>query len=95
MFPFGEKRWRREARHGYTPDELRGLLDAAGFDLRRLAPSMRLVARAAQELRDRWKDRGLKVQLALFPLMVAAAWLDRHGGTWGAPRVWYVEAIRR
>jgi 2-polyprenyl-3-methyl-5-hydroxy-6-metoxy-1,4-benzoquinol methylase len=95
VFPFGEKRWRREARHGYAAEELRGLLDGGGFDVRRLSPSMRLVARAAQELRDRWKQRGLKAQLALFPAMAVAAWLDRHGATWGAPRAWYVEAIRR
>lgn len=95
VFPFGEDRWRREARHGYAADELRCLLEAAGFEVRRLAPSMRLVARAAQELRDRWKHRGLKFQLALFPVMVAAAWLDRNGATWGAPRAWYVEAVRR
>ena len=95
LFPFGERRWRREARHGYARDELLALLDEAGFAVQRCEPTMRGVARGAQELRDLVKSRGVAAQLALLPLTRAAVWLDDRGLTAGAPRSWYVEALRR
>lgn len=86
-----DRAWRRQARHGYSAQEVRRLLQDAGFDDVRVTATMRWTARLAQDVRDRWKHRGRAVQLALLPVMACAVALDDRGVTLGSPRAWFVE----
>lgn len=83
VLPGSSATWRHEIRHGYAPDELRGLLIDAGAADIQLHPTYRSLAAAAQEVRDRIKRAWLPVRLFAFPFLATAVWLERHGFTWG------------
>ena len=86
--------WRREVRHGYTPEGLTELLTSSGFTDVRLSPTMRSTVMVAQEVRDHVKHSPGAVRAALYPAMVAAARLDAAGATWGPSRGLFVTARR-
>jgi len=75
--------WRHEVRHGYSAAALSEMLTEAGVERIEVSPTYRTTAAAAQELRDRIKDRSLAVRAAAFPAMAAAARLERMGVTGG------------
>jgi SAM-dependent methyltransferase len=76
--------WRHEVRHGYTAAELDEMLAATGVEGVEISPTYRATAAAAQEMRDRIKDRRLALRVAAFPAMAAAARLEQMGITGGA-----------
>jgi len=90
-----EATWRHEVRHGYTVDDLTSMLSRAGLTETSVRPSSRAIVQVAQEIRDRIKTRGLKLQLAALPLSMAAVRLERWGLSWGDARAIFVEARRR
>ena len=75
--------WRKEVRHGYSSEELAGALRDAGLEQVEVRPTYRNTAAAAQEVRDRIKDRGLALRAAAFPAMLAAVRAERWGLTGG------------
>jgi len=75
--------WRDEVRHGYEEAELKAMLREAGLAPASVRPTYRSLTAAAQEIRDRIKDRGLLVRLLAFPFLAAAVRLERAGLTWG------------
>jgi SAM-dependent methyltransferase len=87
--------WRHEVRHGYLEAEVKEKLEHAGAEMTAVARTTRGTVAVAQEIRDRCKDRSLKVQAVLYPLMLGAVWLERVGATWGPARALLVEARRR
>jgi 2-polyprenyl-3-methyl-5-hydroxy-6-metoxy-1,4-benzoquinol methylase len=95
VLPGSERTWRHEVRHGYGAGELTSMLSGIGLTVTVVRPSTRGAVRAAQELRDRIKHRGLKLQLLAYPASVAAVWLERRRLTWGEPRALFFEAVRR
>lgn len=90
-----ERTWRREARHGYDPDELTATLTGMGLDVRRVRATFRRTTALAQDIRDRLKRRRRAVQLLLLPAMAAAVQLERAGVTWGPARGLFVVAVKR
>jgi SAM-dependent methyltransferase len=87
--------WRHEVRHGYLEPEVTEKMEHAGAEVTAVVRTTRGTVALAQEVRDRCKGRSLKVQAALYPLMVAAVRLERLGATWGPARAMLVEARRR
>jgi SAM-dependent methyltransferase len=90
-----EQTWRREARHGYTADELRSTLDEVGLDVVTIRPTFRRTVALAQDVRDRYKRRPRRTQVAMLPLMAAAVGLERRHLTWGPARALLVVARKR
>lgn len=86
--------WREEVRHGYGQGDLGGLLAEAGLEVIAVEPTYRSTAAAAQELRDRVKDRGLTLRASLFPAMLAAVRLERWGLTGGPANALFATARR-
>jgi ubiquinone/menaquinone biosynthesis C-methylase UbiE len=87
--------WREQVRQGYSPEGLADVLHRVGLAGVEVAPTYRSLAAAAQELRDRIKDSALPIRLLAFPLLAAAAWLERVGLTWGRPNAMLAQASRR
>jgi SAM-dependent methyltransferase len=83
VLPGSPGTWREQVRQGYTAEQLGALLEEVGFTEVRVRPTYRSLAAAAQEIRDRIKDRGLLVRLLAFPFLAAAVRLERAGLTWG------------
>jgi SAM-dependent methyltransferase len=83
VLPGSPGTWREQVRQGYTAEGLQALLEEVGFAEVRVRPTYRSLAAAAQEVRDRIKDRGLLVRLLAFPFLAAAVRLERAGLTWG------------
>lgn len=75
--------WREQVRQGYTAEQLAELIAEAGMTTPRTRGVYRSLAAAAQEIRDRIKDRSLLLRLLAFPFLGGAVWLERHGLTWG------------
>jgi trans-aconitate methyltransferase len=75
--------WREQVRQGYTAEQLQAQLEEVGFAEVQVRPTYRSLAAAAQEIRDRIKDRGLLVRLLAFPFLAGAVRLERAGLTWG------------
>jgi SAM-dependent methyltransferase len=86
--------WKGEQRHGYSGAELDGMLRDAGLEGVEIAPTTRSTVHLAEELRERIKQRGLKVRLAAYPAMSAAVKLERAGLTWGEARALFARARR-
>jgi trans-aconitate methyltransferase len=86
--------WREEVRHGYSQGDLGDLLAEAGLEVVAVEPTYRSTAAAAQELRDRVKDRGLILRASLFPAMLAAVRLERWGLTGGPANALFATARR-
>jgi SAM-dependent methyltransferase len=87
-----EETWRDEVRHGYTRDELVGLLERHGLRVVSVTPTTRGTVRLAQEVRDRIKTGRLAVRALAYPPLTLALWLERIGVTWGPARALYAEA---
>jgi len=83
VLPGSPGTWREQVRQGYTAEQLQALLEEAGFAEVKVRPTYRSLAAAAQEIRDRIKDRGLLVRLLAFPFLAGAVRLERTGLTWG------------
>jgi SAM-dependent methyltransferase len=83
VLPGSPGTWREQVRQGYTAGELEAALREAGFEDVQVRPTYRSLAAAAQEIRDRIKDRGLLVRLLAFPFLAAAVRFERRGLTWG------------
>lgn len=83
VLPGSPGTWREQVRQGYTAEQLQALLEEGGFAEVRVRPTYRSLAAAAQEVRDRIKDRGLLVRLLAFPFLAGAVRLERAGLTWG------------
>lgn len=83
VLPGSPGTWREQVRQGYTAGQLQALLEEAGFSEVEVRPTYRSLAAAAQEIRDRIKDRGLLVRLLAFPFLAGAVRLERAGLTWG------------
>jgi len=83
VLPGSPGTWREQVRQGYTSEQLQALLQEVGFADVQVRPTYRSLAAAAQEIRDRIKDRGLLVRLLAFPLLAGAVRLERAGLTWG------------
>lgn len=77
--------WREQVRQGYSEAGLGEIAAAAGLTAVRTRGVYRSLAAAAQEVRDRIKDRSLPLRLLAFPFLAAAVWLERHGLSWGRP----------
>jgi SAM-dependent methyltransferase len=90
-----ERTWRREARHGYDAPELIALLEHLGLEIREIRPTFHRLTALAQDVRDRFKGRGVAFQLLLLPAMATAVRIERAGLSWGKPRGWFVVAIKR
>jgi trans-aconitate methyltransferase len=83
VIPGSPGTWREQVRQGYTAEQLQALLQEVGFAEVEVRPTYRSLAAAAQEIRDRIKDRGLFVRLLAFPFLAGAVRLERAGLTWG------------
>jgi SAM-dependent methyltransferase len=85
VLPGSPGTWREQVRQGYTAAGLEVALREAGLEDVSVRPTYRSLAAAAQEIRDRIKDRGLLVRLLAFPLLAGAVRLERAGVTFGRP----------
>jgi len=94
VLPGSERTWRHQARQGYTAEQITSQLARAGLTVRSVVGTSRGTVRVAQEIRDRIKGRSFRFQAPFVPLMALAAWLERHGLTWGPPRALLVVAVR-
>jgi SAM-dependent methyltransferase len=83
VLPGSPGTWREQVRQGYTAESLEGTLRGAGLEDVEVRPTYRGLAAAAQEIRDRIKDRGLLVRLLAFPFLAGAVRLERMGVTFG------------
>jgi len=83
VLPGSPGTWREQVRQGYTAEQLQALLEETGFTEVEVRPTYRSLAAAAQEIRDRIKDRGLLIRLLAFPFLAGAVRLERAGLTWG------------
>lgn len=83
VLPGSSETWREQVRQGYTAEELEAALREAALEDVSVRPTYRSVATAAQDVRDRIKDRGLLVRLLAFPFLVGAVRLERVGITFG------------
>lgn len=95
VLPGSSGAWREQVRQGYTAEELEATLREAGFEEVEVRPTYRSLAAAAQEVRDRIKDRGLLVRLLAFPFLAAAVRLERRGLTWGLPNALLAVGVAR
>jgi glycosyltransferase involved in cell wall biosynthesis/protein-L-isoaspartate O-methyltransferase len=86
--------WKAAHRSGYSADEITGLLEGAGLEVRSIEPTLRGTAHLAQELREHLKSKPLRLRALLSPLMGTAVRLERAGLTWGEPRGMFVSARR-
>jgi SAM-dependent methyltransferase len=85
VLPGSATTWREQVRQGYDPAGFAALLEGAGLEGVETEGTYRSLAGAAQEVRDRIKDRGLPTRLAAFPFLAGAVALERRGLTWGRP----------
>lgn len=95
VLPGSPGTWREQVRQGYTAEQLGSYLEEAGFTEVEIRPTYRSLAAAAQEIRDRIKERGLLVRLLAFPFLAAAVRLERAGLTWGPANALLASAKRR
>jgi trans-aconitate methyltransferase len=94
VLPGSPGTWREQVRQGYTAEQLAALLEEIGFTDVQVRATYRSLAAAAQEVRDRIKDRGLLVRLLAFPFLAAAVRLERAGLTWGRGNALLASASR-
>jgi SAM-dependent methyltransferase len=79
VLPGSATTWREQVRQGYDADEIAAALSALGLEAIAVEPTFHALVQAAQDLRDRIKDRGLPIRLAAFPLLAATVRLERWG----------------
>ena len=94
VLPGSPDRWRQEAFHGFTPEELRELLTRHGLSGVTVEPTMYAAVHAAQEIRDRVRPKTVKGGAALLPFMALAVRLELLGLRPGTARALRVEARR-
>jgi SAM-dependent methyltransferase len=87
--------WKDEVRHGYTRAELAALAEQAGLAVQRIKPVYRIAVRLAEEINDRLRSRRLRYRAPVYPLLVAAAGLERRGLAFGRSHGWLLEARTR
>lgn len=85
VLPGSAGTWREQVRQGYTAAGLEAALREVGLENVSVQPTYRSLAAAAQEIRDRIKDRGLLVRLLAFPFLAGVVHLERMGVTFGRP----------
>jgi len=83
VLPGSATTWREQVRQGYTREELEALLAKVGLIDVEARGTYRSLAAAAQEIRDRIKERSVWLRLLAFPFLAAAVRLERLGITWG------------
>lgn len=83
VLPGSATTWREQVRQGYTRDGLAAMLGRVGLVSVGSRGTYRSLAAAAQEIRDRIKQRPLLLRAAAFPLLATAVLLEHHGLTWG------------
>ena len=86
VLPGSPKNWKREARHGYSADELRKLLADAGLEAIEIRPTTKATLHVAEEVRARTKSSRLRVRALAYPFLAAALRLERLGITGGQAR---------
>jgi SAM-dependent methyltransferase len=79
VLPGSATTWREQVRQGYDADEIVAALSALGLEAITVEPTFHALVQAAQDLRDRIKDRALPIRLAAFPLLAATVRLERWG----------------
>jgi SAM-dependent methyltransferase len=94
VLPDSDRTWSNEHRHGYSRDELHAMLREAGLVSIEIVPTTHGVVHLATELRERIKERSLKVRFAAYPAMAAAVKLERAGLTVGDTRALFAKARR-
>jgi SAM-dependent methyltransferase len=94
ILPGSAGTWRKEVRHGYSPAQLDRALAATGFEAIEIQPTFHSATMAAQEVRDKIKNAGLVTRALAFPLMAAAARLERAGLRLGHPNALLASARR-
>jgi 2-polyprenyl-3-methyl-5-hydroxy-6-metoxy-1,4-benzoquinol methylase len=77
--------WREQVRQGYASADLAAMLERAGLSVASLQGTYRSLAAAAQEVRDRIKERSLPLRLLAFPFLAGAVVLEYRGLSWGRP----------
>jgi trans-aconitate methyltransferase len=85
VLPGSATTWREQVRQGYTREEIEVLLAKVGLSEVETHGTYRSLAAAAQEIRDRIKDRTVWLRLLAFPFLATAVALERNGVTWGRP----------
>jgi hypothetical protein len=95
VLPGSADTWREQVRQGYTAEQMEALLQEAGFVDVEVRPTYRSLVAAAQEIRDRIKDRGLLIRLLAFPFLAAAVRLERWGLTFGRPNALIATGVAR
>jgi trans-aconitate methyltransferase len=83
VLPGSATTWREQVRQGYSPEDLRAVLERVGLEGVETKGTYRSLAAAAQEIRDRIKDSALPIRLLAFPFLAAAVALEQRGITWG------------
>jgi SAM-dependent methyltransferase len=94
VLPGSAGTWRKEVRHGYSQTELGSALGEAGFEAIEIRPTFHGATMAAQEIRDKIKNSNLVIRALAFPLMAAAARLERSGLRLGDPNALLASARR-
>jgi trans-aconitate methyltransferase len=94
VLPGSATTWREQVRQGYTRDDFVAMLERVGLVSVGVRGTYRSLAAAAQEVRDRIKERSLPLRAAAFPFLAAAALLEHHGLTWGRPNALLAVARR-
>jgi hypothetical protein len=72
-------------RQGYSSADLAAMFERAGLGVASMNGTYRSLAAAAQEVRDRIKERTLPLRLLAFPFLAGAVVLEHRGLTWGRP----------
>lgn len=94
VLPGGDRAWRLEVRHGYSPEELIAKCERAGLDAVTVTPTDRWLVWLAKDLGDRLKTASLKKRILATPFLLSAVRLELWGITSGRPRALFVEARR-
>jgi trans-aconitate methyltransferase len=79
VLPGSATTWREQVRQGYAAAEIAAALSALGLEAIAVEPTFHALVQAAQDVRDRIKDRALPIRLAAFPLLAATVRLERWG----------------
>lgn len=94
VLPGSATTWREQVRQGYTREEIEALLVKVGLTGVETRGTYRSLAAAAQEIRDRIKERSVWLRLLAFPFLAAAVALERRGVTWGRPNAIFASGRR-
>jgi trans-aconitate methyltransferase len=79
VLPGSATTWREQVRQGYDAAEIAAALSALGLEAIAVEPTFHALVQAAQDLRDRIKERALPIRLLAFPLLAATVRLELWG----------------